>query len=193
MRKPIATLLPCRPRRFSRALVALLPLLLAFTVRAAVPSEYQVKAAFLYNFTKFVEWPPARFETDHSPIVIAILGHDPIGPELTGIVRHRIVNGRPIVVQAITRAPAPGTPFPPIHILFVPSGEDALFRSSASAFSRQGILTVGESPGFTDEGGMINFVLIDDKVRFEIDRAHADSAGVKISAQLLKLARRPRP
>jgi hypothetical protein len=152
------------------------------TARAEVAKEYRVKAAFLYNFTKFVEWQPDRFAGVDSPIVIGVLGNQPFGDELEKVVRERRVNGRSIkivLLRSIDDAEA-------VHVLFVPSSEERRFHAARRDFP--GVLTVGESERFADEFGVINFTVASDKVRFEINADAADRAGLKISAQLQKLA-----
>jgi hypothetical protein len=171
----------------------LLTALLAGPARADATPEYDVKAAFLFNFTKFVEWPAENFPADDAPIVIAVLGRNPFGQELENLVRDRFVDTRPIVVRFLTtveQAQAPGMIF---HVLFIAAGEEAKFASVLAARSRPGVLTVGESDRFGTLGGMINFVVLENRVRFEINRAAATAAGLKLSAQLQKLAVSARP
>lgn len=160
----------------------LLGALVTETRAQAISKEYQVKAAFLYNFTKFVDWPPQRFATDTSPIVIAVLGKNPFQQELAGLVKGRSVNGRLIDVRAVRSADELAS----AHIVFVGAGEEALLPPSI--FGRPGVLTVGESTEFTRRGGVITFVLVEEKVRFEINQGSGQEAGLKLSGQLLKLA-----
>jgi hypothetical protein len=154
----------------------------ALTVRADVSKEYQLKAAFLFNFTKFVEWPAGRFADDTSPIVIGVLGRNPFEDKLANLVKDRLVNGRAIVVRSVTAADDPRT----VHVLFVPGGEEP--TGSAPAWQNSAVLTVGESRAFAALGGNITFTQEGDKVRFEINLATAERDELKISAQLLKLA-----
>jgi hypothetical protein len=148
----------------------------------AISKEYQLKAAFLYNFTKFIDWPPQRFSSETSPIVIAVFGKNPFEGELEKLVNGRLVNGRAINVRFIESA----ADIPAAHIVFVAAGEEA--RLDASTFGEAGVLTVGESAEFADRGGIIRFTLVDEKVRFEINQASSEKAGLKLSGQLLKLA-----
>ena len=150
-----------------------------------VSKEYQLKAAFLYNFTKFVEWSPSSFGAPDSPVVIGVLGSDPFGDELQNVVRGRKVNGREISVKRLqTTAGAKG-----VHLLFITAGEDALLADIQAGLRGASVLTVGESEAFGRSGGVIIFVIEGDKVRFDINIAAAEQAAVKISAQLQKLAR----
>ena len=144
-----------------------------------------MKAAFLYNFTKFTEWPARHFAASDSPIIIGVLGSDSFGAELEKIVRDRRVNGRAFVVRILD----PSAEAAAIDVLFVAAGEESRFdRQSAEALRTAGVLTVGETPRFAALSGIITFALEADKVRFEINQGAAELAGLKLSAQLLKLA-----
>jgi hypothetical protein len=171
-----------RPTRLIH-LLALLGLSLGASVSAlAVPKEYQLKAGFLYNFTKFVQWPDDRFEDEGSEIVIAVLGTDPFGGELDRVVKDRIVEGRSIVVRRIKTA----AEIPAAHIVFVARDAEPLLADSLR--SLPGVLTVGETGAFTARGGIVAFYVMNEKVRFEINQDGAEKAGLKLSGQLLKLA-----
>lgn len=156
----------------------------AVSADAPVSKEYQLKAAFLYNFTKFVEWPSHRFAQTNSPIVIGVLGRNPFGDELEKIVKDRKVNGRDILVTNITASAGVKA----VHMVFISAGEEERWRETLASLRNTAVLTVGESAVFAQTGGMINFTLQADKVRFEINQNRADAAGLKFSAQLLKLA-----
>lgn len=156
----------------------------AFAADSTGSKEYQLKAAFIYNFTKFVEWPPQSFTQTNSPIVIGILGRNPFDDELEKIVKERYVNGRGIVVKHITSPPGPE----PFHLVFVSNGEEEKWAEVLKSFQKTAVLTVGESEKFALSGGMINFIRQADKVRFEINQDSTEEAGLKINAQLLKLA-----
>lgn len=144
-----------------------------------------VKAAFVYNFLKFVEWPASRFGETNGPLVIGVVGQSPIMVELEAAVRLRTVNGRPLVVKAVKRPQDAGT----VHLLFFPASEDIRLDDLLPTLAGSGVLTVGESAAFADQGGIINFVLKDGKLRFEINMDSAELAGLKVSAQLQKLAK----
>jgi hypothetical protein len=149
-----------------------------------VSREYQIKAAFLYNFTKFVEWPPSRFATPESPIIIGILGDNPFGDVLETIVKDRRVNNRPIEIRLVaTKAEAAA-----VHVLFSGAGHEQQIAAMRGLLQAQSVLTVGETPQFAASGGIIDFIVGDDKVRFFINAGSGDQAGLKISAQLLKLS-----
>ncbi len=152
---------------------------------AQVAKEYQIKAAYLYNFAKFVEWPAQRFADDQAPLVIGISGKDPLGEELQAIARDHKINGRSIVIKQVATAAEAGG----VHLLFISDGEDSRMPEMLAGLKETAVLTVGESDKFIAAGGIINFVREADKVRFEINAGAAERAGLKISAQLLKLAK----
>lgn len=145
--------------------------------------EYQVKAAFLLNFTKFIDWPAAAFEAPDSPITICVLGGDPFGGELERFVAGEVVNGRKLAARRIDRAPQPKT----CAVLFVAQSEKD--PSRFLPVLGPGVLTVGEGDRFVHEGGMIAFVIENRRVRFEINQAAAENAGLKLSSKLLNVAR----
>lgn len=151
---------------------------------AAVSREDQLKAAFLYNFTKFIEWPAQSFSAANAPIVIGVLGHTPLEAELARLTRSRNINGRAILVKRVDTADEARA----THLLFVSAEENAGFAAVQAALDNSPVVVVGESQGFAATGGTINFVLEEDKVRFEINISSAERAGLKISAQLQKLA-----
>ena len=170
--------------RWLRVLAAMLCLVFAIPSRAADESlEYQVKSAFLLNFTKFIEWPSAAFEVPDSPIAICILGEDPFGATLDQIVAGEVVDNRKIAVVRIKRPPAPKA----CQVLFLgrPEKEVAGLLPSLET----GVLTVGEGESFLRDGGMIAFIVENRRVRFSANQTAAESAGLKISARLLTVAR----
>lgn len=149
----------------------------------SVPKEYQLKAAFLYNFTKFVVWAPRAVDKD-AALVIGVLGVNPFGDELEKIVSSRSVGGRRIEVRFLSSAAEARA----VHMLFIPAGEERRVAGEMDALHAASVLTVGETSRFADMGGIITFSMEADKIRFEINREVAAYAGLKISPQLLKLA-----
>ena len=158
--------------------------LLGLVLRAGDTTlEYQVKAAFLYNFARFADWPPETMARGNS-IGICVMGRDPFGNALEPTFRGKVINGRPFSVKRIPE----GASFNECHILFLGSPDSqsspALLRTAGHA----GILTIGETPGFIEAGGMIEFVLVENKVRFKINPDTTQRAHIRLSAQLLQLA-----
>ena len=165
-----------------RLTLALVLALVSSTILQAqeVPLEYRVKAAFLFNFAKFVEWPAAA---DAGPLQICVAGRNVFGEALVDTIRGENINGRPLAVRVILE-PEPGC-----HIIFVPRGAatTAYLRAAKSSPA----LTVGETPDFITQGGIVNFTQDGTSVRFEIDAEAAERAGLRISSRLLRLARTP--
>jgi hypothetical protein len=146
--------------------------------------EYQVKAAFLFNFAKFVEWPSGTFNTPDQPITICILGKDPFGHSLDDTVAGRLVDGRSFVVRRISGV----RQVPGCHILFVSSADDMRPAATLADIGTPGVLTVGESDAAGADGFVINFRLEDGKVRFDINVGTANREKLRISSRLLGLA-----
>jgi hypothetical protein len=164
-------------------------ILIALTVLTALPglpqvNEYQVKAFFLYNFARYVEWPPQSLQKAGDPIAICILGQNPFGSSLDEAVRGKMVENHAFTVRVVPDMPAPGA----CQILFVHPGERRRFRAGAARLRGTGLLSVGENPGFLGDGGVVNFRLEDGKVRFEIDVEAAAREHLRISSKLLSLA-----
>ncbi len=147
--------------------------------------EYQLKAAFLYNFAKFIEWPPNTLGEEGSPIVVCVVGKDPFGAVLDQAILYQTVQGRPMTVRRGEKL----SELRRCHILFISSSEKKRLPEIFQALARANVLTVGEAERFVQLGGIINFVVEENKVRFEINVDNADRAGLKISSQLLRLAR----
>jgi len=146
--------------------------------------EYEVKAAFLFNFAKFVEWPANAFTSADEPIILGILGADPFGDSLKPL-EEKTAGGRRLVIKRFVSAEA----LEKCHILFVSRSSAKDFPQILPTTRNWNVLTVGEVRGFTEAGGIINFVLVDKKIRFEINVDAAQQAGLKISSQLLKVAK----
>lgn len=146
--------------------------------------EYRVKAAFLFNFAKFVEWPRDAFADPGSPIVISVLGNDPFGDVLAETVRDKTINGRKIIVLRTDEVEQVKTG----HIVFISRSEEGNLGTILARLERSHALTVSEVDRFVHRGGSINLVTEKDKVRFEINVAPAERAGLRISSKLLNLA-----
>jgi hypothetical protein len=166
-------------------------LLLALTSNAGAAAqtevlEHQVKAAYLYQFPAYVEWPAASFADPTSPLVFGMLEADAIADELVAISRDNLASGRPIVVRKMR----PGDSPEGLNVLFVGqsqtrTSEPLLLQALAGA-----VLTITEAPAQRPDGSVINFAIIDDKVRFDVSLAMAEQAELAISSRLLQVARR---
>ena len=148
------------------------------------PSEYQIKAAFLFNFAKFVEWPPQAFPQTNSPIVIGVLGKNLFGNELEKTIRDKRVNNRPFKFKNLGSAVEATN----CHILFISSSEKDNLAKIVAGLHNASVLTVSDTEGFIKAGGMINFTIEDTKIRFEISDAAAKKAGLQVSSKLLSLS-----
>jgi hypothetical protein len=128
-------------------------------------TEYQVKSIFLLNFAKYVDWPPTAFAATNTPIVISVIGEGKIGGELAKTVEGKSVDGRPIVIRQIQ------TPedLDKCHILFIGSSEKTGLVEILSRINSKPVLTVGETDQFMEQGGVINFVKKEGKIRLEIN------------------------
>ena len=145
--------------------------------------EYQIKAAFLYNFVKFVDWPGEAFGDASVPITIGVLGEDPFGVALQSI-QGKMVRGRRLVVKRFEDV----QDLEPSHVLFISSSEKERVTQILEKVRGSSVLTVGEMTRFAELGGIINFIIRKNEIRFEINVGAAERAGLRISSQLLKLA-----
>jgi hypothetical protein len=145
--------------------------------------ESQVKAAFLYNFGKFVKWPNGEIPQSFT---ICVLGKDPFGPELDSIVSGELVDGKPVAVRRIGGIQdAVGC-----RILFISTSEQNRLGLILSAVSKMPVLTVSDIPDFIERGGIIQFVLVNGRVRFDVNLGSAEYSGLGMSSELLKVAQR---
>ena len=168
-----------------RALLLFLAFAGLAAAQEAPPLEYELKAAFLYNFVKFVEWPPEAFAGARSPLTICVYGEDPFGASLDGVVRGESLGERSLLVQR----PETLEELRDCHVLFVSHSERQRMPEILARVEGAPVLTVGDTDGFLRAGGMINFVLEENKVRFLINQAAAERSGLRISSKLLRLAK----
>jgi hypothetical protein len=148
------------------------------------PSEYDVKAAYLYNFGKFVQWPARGNGGGGDSFVVCILGQDPFGPVLDATMQGEKVEGKKVVASRIARPQEAKD----CRIVFISASEGGRLKPVLTALDRMGVLTVSDIPQFSRRGGMIEFVLDSNRVRFEVDLQAVSDAGLSISSELLKVA-----
>lgn len=171
-------------RRLILLAFACIGLLLVSHGAAAQPKpEYDVKAAFLLNFTKFIDWPSDAFAAADSPIAICILGKDQFRHVLDEIVQGETVNDRKLLVRRISEIP----PEKVCQVVFIDSSARDMPRVLGSL--GHGVLTVSDGASFIQDGRIIGFVIEDRRVRFDINRSAANHAGLKVSSRLLSVAR----
>ena len=172
----------------------------------AVPStnrEYQIKAAFLFNFSKFIDWPEEKITNSNEPFVICVIGTDPFGKSLEPI-KEKEVKGRKVVIKYLKDLEEQESSdqkdksetkhiieaLRKCHLLFICSSEKENLATIIELLKGASVLTVGETTGFLESGGIINFLMEDKKVRFEINNSAAKQDNLKIRSKLLRLARR---
>jgi hypothetical protein len=183
-------------KRRVRAAIAILPILLAAMALNAQntsgSAEYLIKAGFIYNFANLVQWPSASFAQPDSPIVIVILGEDHFVTTLDHALDGKKVNARSFVIKrakSISELQRTLGPQKDCQILYVSSSEMPHLSDAIQMLKGVPVLTIGETPGFARNGGIINLILEDNKVRFEVNVAAAKEADLNISSRLLALAR----
>ena len=148
------------------------------------PPEYQLKAVFLFNFAQFVEWPPEAFPEAQTPLVIGILGEDPFGAYLDETVRGETVNNRPLTVQRYSQVEEIKT----CHVLFISRSEAYRLEQILASLKGRNILTVGDAVGFARRGGMIRFLIEQNKIRLRVNLEAAKDANLVLSSKLLRPA-----
>jgi len=169
---------------FSLSVATVLTTLSAATLNAQQVDEYRAKAAFLYNFAKFVEWPPELSGDAHEVLTICVLGHDPFGQALDDVIAGKVIAGRPLALRRLTDARHTNG----CRILFISSSENSRTLSSLKSDEKRGILTVGEAGNATAECVAIKFTLEGGKIRFEINLVEVEEGKLRLSSKLLSLA-----
>lgn len=148
------------------------------------PTDYDVKAAYLFNFGRFVEWPATSTAAKNDAFMVCVLGQDPFGAALDATLAGESIGGKKVAAKRIS-TPEESTD---CQILFLSSAEDTQLRKIVEVLNKQPVLTVSDMPQFSQRGGMIQFVLEGKKVRFEVNLDAARHAGLTLSSELLKVA-----
>ncbi len=162
-------------------------LLLALSGMAQEYGEYEVKAAYLYNFARFAKWPPAVFTEDSSPLVLCILGKNPFGGALDALTG-KVVDTHAIRIQPMTGLPGVAA-LRGCHLLFISRSEQGRLLQLLATLESLPVLSVSDIDGFAQSGGMIGLVERDRRIHFDINLAVVQRSGIRLSSQLLKLAR----
>jgi uncharacterized protein DUF4154 len=176
-------------RRFQLQIILLVMLLLLLSPalgQRVAPTEYQVKAAYLFNFAKFVRWRNTTNARSEFPI--CVLGRDPFGPDLDNTMSGELIDGKRVIAARI-EAPKAATQ---CKIVFISASEEPHLSRMLAELPKQGVLTVSDISGFVDRGGMIQFQAQENRIRFEINLAAAERAGLALSSDLLKVATKVR-
>ena len=178
-----------RPLQRVSKLIIVCTILLAESVNSQMgftvyPTEYQIKAKYLYNFTRYVNWPQEVFKDSASPYIIGIIGQDPFGIEIEKTVEGKNIKNRTFSVKRFNSA----SDLEYCHILFIGLIDRAYQTRILNKIQGLSILTVGNRVNFGQDGGIINFIKKKDQIRFEINTKVARESGLKISTTLLKMA-----
>lgn len=182
---------PAHPRPPARP-AGLVPWLAAWLVLAAPASpadlpkltEAEVKAAYVFNFARYVEWPATAFSGTNAPFVIGVLGPDPVGESLRAVVAGKVVNGRAFEL----RRAGPDASLTGCHILFLPATERTRLADLAPLLRDKPVLTVSDTEAFLQQGGVIGLVKRGGNIRLQVNLDAANAAGLKVSSKLLTLA-----
>jgi hypothetical protein len=148
-------------------------------------SEYELKALYLINFARFIEWPAVALPAADTPVNIGILGDDPFGNLFDKTVKDESIQGHPIVLKRTKRLPD----LKMCQVVFVCRSERSRYSQIMAGLAKDGVLTVGESEDFAGYGGIITFCVQNNKVQFDISLPAAERASLKMSAKLLQLAK----
>lgn len=150
----------------------------------AAPDEYQVKAVFLFNFSRFIEWPASAFPSGEAPFVVGVFGNDPFGANLDEVVKGESAKGHPLVVRRVRNAAEAAA----CQILFIPQSENRRLDELVSSLAKSNTLTVSDLPGASQRGVMVRLVTERGRVRLRIDVEAARAAQLTISSNLLRAA-----
>jgi hypothetical protein len=176
-----------RARRFVAQLLLAVSVCVSGTLAATQTlnlTEYEIKAGFLFNFTKFVEWPADAFADSRTPLVLGVVGENPFGNLLIEAAAGKTVNGRQVLVREFKE----DQDLRRCHVLFISSTDKKRVAYILGKLKGSSVLTVGEGSGFTQSGGMIAYLVEGNKVRLQIDLQAAAEAHLKISAKVIAVA-----
>jgi hypothetical protein len=168
------------------AIIVMLALLHISVLQAQQPkvSEYQVKATYLYNFGRFVQWPLNATAAKGDSFSICVIGQDPFGTALDGILSGETIDGMAVVPKRVVKPQDALN----CRVLYISLSEDSRLKELLPALDKAGVLTVSDIPQFSQRGGMIQFVVVGNKIRFEVNLTSAQDAGLTLSSDLLKVA-----
>jgi YfiR/HmsC-like len=157
---------------------------LGMSAQKSKPREFEVKATYLYNFARFVEWPTTAAAAKSDSFAICVLGQDPFGPALDAIVAGETIGGKAVLVKRVLKPQEAVS----CGVLYISSSEETRLREVLAGLDKAAVLTVSDIPQFSQRGGMIQFVQESNKIRFEVNLASAEGAGLTLSSELLKVA-----
>jgi hypothetical protein len=154
------------------------------TSRAEAFEEYHIKAAFLYHFSNFVDWPASTFEATKGHLRICVMGKDPFGQSLDATLANKSVRDHPFEIR---RNP-PTTELQHCHLLYLPASASSQIRALRHQVAKENVLTVGETLDFMRQGGMVQLFVDNQKIRFAVNTDVVNQANLKVSSKLLRLA-----
>ena len=157
---------------------------LSLSAQKSKPREFEVKATYLYNFARFVEWPTTAAVAKSDSFPICVLGQDPFGPALDTIVAGETIGGKAVLAKRVLKPQDAVS----CRVLYISSSEETRLREVLAGLDKAAVLTVSDIPQFSQRGGMIQFVQESNKIRFEVNLASAEEAGLTLSSELLKVA-----
>jgi YfiR/HmsC-like len=168
------------------AIIVMVALLHIPVLQAQLPkvSEFQVKATYLYNFGRFVQWPLNATAAKGDSFSICVIGQDPFGTALDGILSGETIDGMAVVAKRVAKPQDAVN----CRVLYISLSEDSRLKELLPALDKAGVLTVSDIPQFSQRGGMIQFVVVGNKIRFEVNLTSAQDAGLTLSSDLLKVA-----
>jgi hypothetical protein len=166
-------------------LILLLATTLPSPAQGQTVDEYQVKAAYVYNFAKFVDWPPEAFDTPAQPIVFCVLGETPLNLALRDALSGKVVDRRPLVFRELQDSKQANK----CQVLFISPSDKKHLHQTLDELKSLSVLTVGEAENFTSEGGIVRFVLDAGRVQLEFNLDAADDAKLRVSSKLLSLGK----
>lgn len=177
-------------RGLLRNCVSIVLLILFFVIPSNLPaqqpkaSESEVKAAYLYNFGRFVQWPPGAAASKGNSFPICVFGQDPFGAVLDATLSGESIDGKAVVAKRVSKAQDALD----CRVLYISASEDSRLKEILVTLDKAGVLTVSDIPQFSQRGGMIQFVVVANKIRFEVNLTTAQDAGLTLSSDLLKVA-----
>jgi len=172
------------PRRaFLGALVGML-LAASLPAQKSKPTENELKAVYLLNFARFTQWPPTAGIEKTGSFLICVIGQDPFGASLDAVLVGESIGGNPVVAKRISKPQDASS----CQVLYVSSSEESQLKDVLSALGKASVLTVSDIPQFSRRGGIVQFVMENNRVRFEVNLANANGAGLNLSSELLKVA-----
>lgn len=167
-----------------RVIIFISTLLFSVLTCAADTTEYEIKAAYLYKFADYVEWPPTVAPQSDEPFTIGVLNAKDMEEALRDLTAKNSIQGRKVVIKHLNQ----NLSLTGIQMLFIGNEESQSLKSLLEPMQSQPVLTVTESTDALSAGSIINFIPVDERIRFEVSVTHAERNGLKISARLLSVA-----